>query len=78
MATVEQLDALLGELSEGEQRELLLRVADRLARAPAQPGNITTPEQFLAMCLDRPVQPRQPTDSVSAVHEARADHYGSC
>jgi hypothetical protein len=78
VATVEQVDALLGELNEGEQRELLLRVADRLARAAGQPRDITTAEQFLTMCLDRPVQPRQPTDSVSAVHEVRDDRYGSC
>jgi hypothetical protein len=77
MATIEQVDALLGELSEGEQRELLLRVADRLTRAVSQTGETAAPERFLAMCRDRPITPGRPTDAVLAVHEARDNRYGS-
>jgi hypothetical protein len=74
--TVDQLDSLVGEMSEEEQRRLVARIAQRLGDPDYRPPTMS-PESFLQACRERPVAPYGTTDSADTLRGLREGRAGS-
>ena len=75
MVTLEQVDQLVGEMSEEDQRGLIARISHRLAGANGQRAGVS-PEQFLRMCREEPALPQGATDSAATVRKMRDERAG--
>lgn len=75
MVTLDQVDRLAGEMSEEDQRGLIERVSQRLARANRQFGGIS-PDEFLRSCLNEPAHSQGVTDSAETVRGIREERAG--
>jgi hypothetical protein len=72
MVTLDQVDWLVREMSEEDQRGLIERVSQRLARVNRQVGGVR-PEEFLRMCLNDPAHTQGVTDSAETVRGIREE-----